>query len=218
MKLHRNSQKRLYVPDGIYFITTNTYDRYPYFKNDILCELFLETLNFTSLIKEFNLHGFAINLEHIHLLIEPTGKYNYSEIMGTLKRNFSRDCNDLMLGKNFLRSGGEGVIQETGSLVQRFQRKYIDIRGNQYFIDHLSRLAGLQAQFFDKNDDDFARVRFKWQSSFRDHLIKDETDYLNHMNYILKQPIKHQLPGRKWYWATEESGDETDYRYSKNRN
>lgn len=68
IRLHRNSQKRLYVPDGIYFITTNTYDRYPYFKNDILCELFLETLDFTSLIKEFNLHGFAINLEHMKLI------------------------------------------------------------------------------------------------------------------------------------------------------
>lgn len=55
-----------------------------------------------SLIKEFDIHGWAINLEHLHLLIQPAGKYNYSEIMGTLKRNFSRDCNDLMAGKIFL--------------------------------------------------------------------------------------------------------------------
>ena len=49
------------------------------------------------------------------------------------------------------------------------------------------------------------KVRFKWQSSFRDHLIRDEVDYLNHLNYIKKQPLKHQLPGRKWYWVIGES-------------
>lgn len=200
MRYHRDSQKRIYVPNGIYFITTNTYDRYPYFYNEILCELFLEILDFTSIIKQFNIHGFAINLEHIHLIIEPTGKYNYSEIMGSLKRNFSRNCNNLMLGKNFLSNGDEGVAQETGIPVQRLQRKYTDIRGNQYFIDHLSRLAGLQSKFFSANNNDNTRVRFKWQSSFRDHLIREEKDYLNHLNYILKQPVKHQLPGRRWYW------------------
>ena len=85
MQWHRNSQKRIYIPGGIYFITINTANRHPYFENEVLCELFLETLNFSSLIKEFNIHGWAINLEHLHLLIEPTGKYNYFEIMGTLK-------------------------------------------------------------------------------------------------------------------------------------
>jgi hypothetical protein len=48
MPLHRNSQKRLYVSDGMYFITTNTENRHPYFENEILCELFLETLDFNS--------------------------------------------------------------------------------------------------------------------------------------------------------------------------
>ncbi|HBE80376.1 MAG TPA: hypothetical protein DDW65_21725 [Firmicutes bacterium] len=163
MPLHRNSQKRLYVPDGIYFITTNTYDRLPYFENEILCELFLETLDFTSLIKEFNIHGWAINLEHLHLLIQPTGKYNYSEIMGTLKRNFSRDCND------------------------------------PYFKAHVDKLFELQSRFLmDCNRNSL--LPFKWQSSFHDHLIRDEKDYQNHLEYIQNQPLKHQLADRKWYW------------------
>ena len=105
IEIHKNA---FTFPAVFIFITINTANRHPYFENEILCELFLETLDFSSLIKEFNIHGWAINLEHLHLLIEPTGKYNYSEIMGTLKRNFSRDCNDLMAGKNFLRNGAEG--------------------------------------------------------------------------------------------------------------
>ncbi|MCL6589045.1 MAG: hypothetical protein K6U80_03745 [Firmicutes bacterium] len=30
---------------------------------------------------------------------EPTGKYDYAEIMGAMKRNFARDYNDLMAGR-----------------------------------------------------------------------------------------------------------------------
>lgn len=185
MVWHRNSQKRIYVPGGIYFITTNTYDRRPYFKDDILCELFMETLEFTNLIKEFNLHGLAINLEHIHLLIEPTGKYNYSEIIGTLKRNFARDCNLLLSGKGFRRDG------------------------NPYFITHLEKLSTLQARYFvnhNHNHNHNHAVPFQWQTSFRDHIIRDQQDYINHLNYIMKQPFKHHLPGRKWYWV---AGDDS---------
>jgi REP element-mobilizing transposase RayT len=203
MRLHRNSQKRHYVPDGIYFITTNTYDRYPYFQNDILCELFLETLNFTALIKGFNLHGFAINPEHLHLLIEPTGKYNYSEIMGTLKRNFARDCNDLISGRNFQRSGQNGY-DESAHSCNATTRKFVDIRSNPYFEDHLERLSEFQSKFFTAYGHR-RMISFQWQSSFRDHLIRDENDYINHLKYIKNQPLKHHLPERKWYWIVGEA-------------
>ena len=191
MQWHRNSQKRIYVPDGIYFLTFNTANRHPYFENEIFCELFLETLDFSSLIKEFNIHGWAINLEHLHLLIEPTGKYNYSEIMGTIKRNFSRDCNDLMAGKNFLRDGN-AECDDSGSDDPNHRhdltRKYIDIRGNSYFKAHLEKLCELQNRFH-MNCNQKNLLPFKWQSSFRDHLIRDEKDYQNHLEYIKNQPL-----------------------------
>ncbi len=217
MRLHRNSQKRIYVPGGIYFITTNTYHKHPYFDNDILCELFLETLDFTSLLKGFNLHGLAINPDHLHLLNEPTGKYNYSEIMGALKRNFARDCNDLISGRNFRRDGmGCGGDYDLGNddsnggddsnhrlLRGAINRKYMDIRGNSYFKAHLERLSELQTRYAAVRQRFESSPSFRWQSSFRDHLIRDGRDYLNHLNYIKNQPLKHGLPGRKWYWVVE---------------
>jgi len=44
IKLHRHSQKRFYGEGKIYFITTNTFKRFPYFKEDLFCELFIENL------------------------------------------------------------------------------------------------------------------------------------------------------------------------------
>lgn len=43
-KKHRNSQKRIYIEDGTYFITSNTFNWYPYFKEPIFCDLFVENL------------------------------------------------------------------------------------------------------------------------------------------------------------------------------
>jgi REP element-mobilizing transposase RayT len=141
----------------------------------------------------------AINFEHLHLLIEPTGKYNYSEIMGSIKRNFTRDCNDLMAGRSFLHDAKEE--KDSGDGRGRINRKYKDIRGNPIFIAHLERLEKLHGDYF-RNGRVGPKVPFKWHNSFRDHLIRDEDDYLNHLNYIMRQPLKHKLPGRKWYWIT----------------
>jgi hypothetical protein len=44
--LHRNSQKRIYEEGASYFITTVTYDRYPYFQIPLLAELFINDLLF----------------------------------------------------------------------------------------------------------------------------------------------------------------------------
>jgi len=42
--LHRNFQKRFYNKGYIYFITTNTDKRFPFFEEEIFCELFIENL------------------------------------------------------------------------------------------------------------------------------------------------------------------------------
>src|SRR3989338_7922059 len=96
LKLHRNSQKRYYIDNAIYFITTNTYNGYPYFENDILSELFVYEIETYKHINKFEIHGYKINPEHIHLLIQPYVKYNYSEIMHLMKRNFCRNANYIL--------------------------------------------------------------------------------------------------------------------------
>ena len=55
-------------------------------------------------------------------------------------------------------------------------------------------------------------ISFKWQSSFRDHLIRDEKDYQNHLEYIKNQPLKHQLAERKWYWIVRNNKDPHEVR------
>jgi len=81
MNLHRNSQKRYYFENAIYFITTKTYKGYPYFNEDLFCEIFVEELFFCQKLKSFKIYGYKVNPDHVHLLIKPHIKHNYSKIM-----------------------------------------------------------------------------------------------------------------------------------------
>ncbi len=94
--MHRNSQKRKYFEDTTYFITTVTKDRYPYFENEILCELFIEELRLCKEVKKFELYAFCIMPDHVHLLVKPGYEFNISKIIQFIKCHFSRNANILM--------------------------------------------------------------------------------------------------------------------------
>jgi len=35
--------------------------------------------------------------------------------------------------------------------------------------------------------------KFKWQKSYRDHIVRDESDLRNHQRYVWYNPVKHGL-------------------------
>ena len=52
MLKHRNAQKRIYFKDAVYFIACKTKDNFPYFKERIFCEVFLENLRICESLKQ----------------------------------------------------------------------------------------------------------------------------------------------------------------------
>ena len=186
LRLHRNSQKRYYIDDAIYFITTNTYNGYPYLKIDILCELFAYEIETYKQINEFKIHGYKINPEHIHLLIEPYGKCNYSQIIRSLKSNFARNANRVLGYEKLF------ITSKAGSR-------------DPAFVEHVRLLQKSCDQFIKQFGVNHNIPKFKWQSSFYDHIIRDDFDYLQHLKYIQNQWIKHKLPSNKWCWVIGEN-------------
>lgn len=43
-----------------------------------------------------------------------------------------------------------------------------------------------------------------WQRRFREHLIRDENDFISHMDYIHYNPVKHGVVEKAgdWKWST----------------
>ncbi len=96
MKLHKNSLKRIYFPGAIYYIVIKTKNNYPYFKESIFCDSFIEDLKICKELKNFKLYAFSIIYDHINLIIEPNDQYDISQIIKSLKRNISRNNNIIM--------------------------------------------------------------------------------------------------------------------------
>ena len=192
---HRNSQKRFYIKGGIYFITTNTIEGISFFEEDLFCEVFVEDLWYAQSLKEFIIFGYKVNPDHVHLLIKPNEKYDYSKIMGSFKRNVSRDLNILMNGKNFIRR------QNADSKGDDSNRRL----WNPHFMNHIRKLKNIQSQFFEKYHKTKPFPKFNWQSSFNHHYIENKRDFINHINYIKKQYIKHRLGENKYCYINEDA-------------
>ena len=191
VKRHRNSQKRFYIKGAVYFITTATFQRYPYFNDDLLCALLAADIELCRRLKNFTLYGYKINPDHVHLLLRPGDTHHYSEIMRSLKTNFSRNVNRLYsLNTGVFNAPMGGFNAPMG--------------GFNTPLGGFNARAGV-----------FCRRRghvtppstaFRWQSSFHDHIIRDRNDFTRHVAYIERQWIKHGLGNNKWCFIADECG------------
>ena len=194
--MHQNSQKRIYG-DYVYFITCNVKDKIEFFKEEILCEFWIEELRLAKEIKKFELYAFCLNYEHFHLLIKP-GKTNYSQIMHFIKRHTSRNIN-IILGHN--KFDLNKMTNSECDVCQRRIRNDTDARKPKCDDAHRRRQREFdeitkkyRQKYIAKFGNDFHHPKFKWQKSFHDHIIRDENDFNNHWNYTMHNFIKHNLP------------------------
>ena len=207
MGIHRNSQKRIYREGTIYFVTTKTHWGYPYFKEDILCELLIDEIHLCRLIHPFNLFGYKINPGHVHILFQPNGSSDYSTIMHFLKRNSARNINRMMFassheGEDFRvhREGEDFRVHREGEDDHpRLHGANSRIQSQLTFFD--TTIDHYRMQFHSKHGINHSFPKFKWQSSFHDHIIRDDVDFFNHVNYIKRQWIKHGLGKNKWCYV-----------------
>jgi len=214
---HRTPQKRFYVEGAEYFVTSVTYERYPYFRAPHLAQLFVEDLWFACELKELELFGYTAMPEHVHILFQPLGRSNYSEVVGSLKRNATRDINDLISGQPFVRNlyaslegDDSDVIADDDSnrrLPRNFQitkQKHPHLTFNTY-KNHFDHLESIRERFEANKSPAIDFPRFRWQKSFRDHLIRDQRDFDNHIDYIYNNALKHGLANAPdlwpWMWV-----------------
>ncbi len=74
----------------IIFITQIVKDRKPAFQNPALVQLLLTTFEEVNKYHPFTILAYVILPDHFHGLIEPTGQSNFSQIMHSLKSNFTK--------------------------------------------------------------------------------------------------------------------------------
>lgn len=188
--MHRNSQKRYYGENYIYFIVTKTRQNYPYFTEKMFGEILVEELRICKKLKQFKLYAFCLVYDHLNLMVRPCKKFNVSKIMHFIKKNTSNNINKIM-GFNVFESKYEGEFAQ------------IRLR-----MDKYTRLCRKKfVQKYGKNQTQIPP--FKWKHSYHDHIIRNRRDYDNHYNYTVFNFEKHDLPD-DWQYTSLNYEDMVD--------
>jgi len=182
MKLHRNSQKRIYFEDAVYFVTSKTHNNYPYFRERIFCDLFVENLRLCKRLKGFLLYGWVLVYDHFHLQIHPNDKFNISNIIQFLKRNIAHNIN-YVIG-------------------------YTEGANNYSRLQFRGILDKYRKQFIEKYPNGYPFPKFKWQKSYYDHYIRNDNEFNNFLDYIEFNVDKHHLPPDWPYVYTNSAFDD----------
>ena len=209
MQPHRDSQKRIYSKGATYFITSNTYERFEYFTEPILAELFVRDLWYAVELKRFKLHGYTVLPDHIHLLITPKSVATYSDVMQNIKRVFSLQANQIMFSVPSLEEAeSEDIYPRFLSSVSPTQPSDVASRSSDdpySTLQWTTMLKRMQKRFFEKHGLQHDFPKFRWQKSFRDHVIRGRPDFKNHIDYIHKNALKHGLvkvaDDYDWMWV-----------------
>ena len=103
--------------------------------------------------------------------------------MNSIKKNVSRDINYVLNYENDYSVKARFANLSFGHDEIGFDENYIE---------------NLKSKFVEQYGLNHNIPKFKWQSSFYDHIIRNEFDYVTHLKYIEDQWIKHNLKENKW--------------------
>ncbi|HTX91040.1 MAG TPA: transposase [Anaerolineales bacterium] len=127
---------RYYIPGTAVFITQVVEGRQPAFQDSHYIELLSMVIQIAKRYYPFELLAYVYLPDHFHILIQPSEGITFSQIMHSIKANFTKAYKAAL---------------------------------------------GLTIP-----------LKF-WQKRFWDHVIRDDCDMANHLNYIHFNPVKHGL-------------------------
>lgn len=114
--------RRYYIPNSIIFITQIVDHRIPVFAHEPFIELLRENLRQTQKYHPFSMHGYVFLPDHFHLMIQPTGKSNFSDIMHSFKPNFTKDYKERIAIRGSMRFWQKGFWDHIVRDEQDFER------------------------------------------------------------------------------------------------
>jgi len=120
----RTKVRRVYVPEAIYFITTNVQNRKPIFERDDNVTLLRQTMREVKKYYPFQMRAYAFMPDHLHLLLYILAITNISKLIQSIKRNFTRNYKD-----------AKGI----NGRLRLWQRSFYDhvIRDERDYLNHL---------------------------------------------------------------------------------
>lgn len=176
MKRYRRP-KRIIFSGATYFVTCKTFNNFPFFKERIFCDLFVENLRLCKALKHFCLLGWVLLYDHFHLMVHPNNEFDISNVIHCLKRNFSHNANIV-----------------NGNIIPLVGRDNSVGRDNYPDLRFCGMIDKFRQSFLQKYPNKNQYPKFMWQGRFHDHYIRNDNDLDRHMEYMTYNLEKHHMP------------------------
>jgi putative transposase len=82
--------RRYHTPDSVAFITQVVRERARIFEDQQAVDLLRSILRQVKALHPFSMLGYVFLPDHLHLLLKPTGGTTFSQVMHSLKPNFTK--------------------------------------------------------------------------------------------------------------------------------
>lgn len=204
--------KRIYLENYPYFITTNTFKRIPVFFIPECSDLLIRNIDGYRKRYEFKFFGYSILPCHWHSVILPKKPRDISDIIRDIKSytqklvfeylrqnknnlKFKFICGKDCRCKIFNGSYGPEARHGTETLATR-----CDASSR---VEQVSAPARSEADYKEYNHEDvldLLKAGRLWQKRFYDHVIRNEQDFHEKMNYIDYNAVKHDLVKDPTQW------------------
>jgi putative transposase len=210
--------RRVRQPGGAYFFTLVTHERRPLFAEERCRALLRTAIDEARKRRPFAIEAICLLPDHLHAIWKlPDGDSDYSTRWAQIKGRFSHDwlaAGDAMgesPGGGAARVGGERPPYTCGAMgespgggaarVGAERPPYAD-RTDAIYVGDPSNVGwaiGPRGQSRTSR-----REAPVWQRRFWEHALRDEEDYLRHVEYIHFNPVKHGLAARPmdWEWSS----------------
>ena len=148
---HKNSQKRYYLENAIYFVTTRTFEDRKIFSNENNCQVLVKIIFEVSKEYKCHIYGFVIIPNHVHILMQPANT-TISKIMNIIKGRSARIINSKQYGGSIPASAPSGAryhegerkrsLTGSGAIRHAWQKSFHDhiIRDENDFNTHIEYL------------------------------------------------------------------------------
>jgi putative transposase len=113
--------KRYHEKNIPYFVTTVTKDRKLLFHDLRWCRILLVTIEYHKTVFDYNVYGYCLMPDHLHLILRPIGSFSISFIMKMIKGSFARRMNKLRgrTGSQWQRKFYDEAIRSEKQLLQQ---------------------------------------------------------------------------------------------------
>ena len=149
--------------------------------------------------------------DHVHLLVQPFGLSDISDFIGSLKRNVSRDINDMIQNNPRTRISAAddsnrplpGNSETIRASIEAMKAAHPAL-GVATLERHFQLMRELRIRFRTSSQLGAQPMEFRWQGSFNDYVIRSEDEFSQHLEYIFGNAVKHRLTAAaedwRWMW------------------